>query len=70
MRRKNLSLVISQAKVPNVDLHDGTPWTLGGYLAESGGNRRRNKLVFGLHVDQDDADDDDDVDSNKNEVSG
>ena len=51
--------MVPQAKVPNVDVHDGTPWTLGGYLAESGGNKRRNKLVFGLHVDQDNVDDDD-----------
>ena len=63
--KKRLSLVIAQGRVPNVNLDDGPPWNLGDHLAESGGKKRRNKLVFGLHVYEGDDDDD-----NNNEVSG
>ncbi len=55
MRGKKLTLVISQARVPNVDLQNGRPWNLGGYLTETGGKKRRSKLVFGVHVEDEEV---------------
>lgn len=41
------TLVISMGRVTNHPLSNGQPWTLGGYLSESGGSKR---VAIGVYL--------------------
>ena len=52
-KKKGACIVVNQGRVANVSTTDDNAWTLGGYLYESGGHMRKNKLRLGIYVPED-----------------
>lgn len=44
------AIIISNAKVLDMPSDGEVKWTLGGYLSETGGLSRKNKLIFGVYI--------------------
>ena len=44
---ENCHLIMSNARVVNLPLQSGKAWTLGGYLRELGGSKRR---IIGVYI--------------------
>ena len=51
---KKADIVINQGRVPNVPTIDEDTWTLGGYLYETGGIARKNRVKLGIYLPEDD----------------
>ena len=47
---KKAAIILSNARVLNMPVHGEPVWTLGGYLYDSGGSSRKNKMVFGIYL--------------------
>ena len=44
------SIIVSNSRVLDMPTDGEARWSLGGYLSETGGVSRKNKMVFGLYV--------------------
>ena len=64
------SIIVSQARLPNMPLEGKEKWTLGGYLRESGTILHKNRLVFGIYQPKQEADSASDVSNIHVDVQG
>ena len=47
---KEAAIIVSNSKVLNMPSDGEARWSLGGYLSETGGFSRKNKMIFGIYI--------------------